>query len=174
LIPLLPVEGDTVSVDTDKLEERVAAILGQIQASVAEYVRTMNEAGALRRREVDEAQRQQDEAISVLKAVQVGAQATAQAHSRLVATLGKEWLGLIERGLSEVAIAQARAAAETAVIRFEGRVNSLAARIDLALTRAEDIANANDRIQRAIAWKTCAVAGTWMIASVAALRILFG
>jgi len=93
-----------VNVDTDKLEERAAVILGQIQASVAEYVRTMNEAGALRRREVDEAQRQQDEAIKALKAVQASASTTADAHSRLRLGWGKIgsgwWSGGSTRQLS--------------------------------------------------------------------------
>lgn len=95
--------------DTDKLEERAAAILGQIQASVAEYVRTMNEAGALRRREVDEAQRQQDEAIRVLKAVQSSASIAVDVHSKLAAKLGNDWLGLVERGLRDTAMELARA-----------------------------------------------------------------
>ena len=160
--------------NTDKLEDRTAEILGQIQASVAEYVRTMNEAGALRRREADEAHRQQDDVCASLTALEGHCRNLLAAHRELAGSIGKDWLGLVERGLAEVAIAQGRAAAETAFSQFEIRTNSLVANINSALDRADEIASANDRIQRSIAWKTCAVAGLWMISSAIVLRILLG
>jgi hypothetical protein len=52
--------------DIERLEERAVELLGQIQASVGESVRAMNELGALRRREADEAHRQHDAALKKL------------------------------------------------------------------------------------------------------------
>lgn len=161
-----------MSIDTDKLEERTAVILGQIQASVAEYVRTMNEAGALRRREADEAHRQQDTACASLKTLAEHARKILTSQEELSRTIGKDWLGLVERGFREVAVAQGRAAAETAFMQFESRANSLIASLNVALERVAEIAAANDRVRRSIAWRTCAVAGLWIIASAIALRIL--
>ena len=143
-------EESIVTSNTDKLEDRTAAILGQIQASVAEYVRTMNEAGALRRREADEAHRQQDQACAALHAVEKHSRDLLDTIRELAASVGKDWLGLVERGLREIAVAQGRAAAETAYCQFETRANSLIANLDLALNRVSEIADANDRVRRAI------------------------
>jgi hypothetical protein len=161
-----------MTTDADKLEERTAEILGQIQASVAEYVRTMNESAALRRREADEAHRQQDKAHSALQALERRSQQLVNTTSELAERVGKDWLCLVERGIKDVAVAQARAAAETAFLQFETRATSLTASLDLAIARVGEIAKVNDRIQRAIAWKTCAVAGIWMIACAIVMRIL--
>lgn len=157
--------------DSDKLEERTAEILGQIQASVAEYVRTMNEAGALRRREADEAHRQQDDAIRALKAIQLHAAATFEAHSKLAARAGSEWLGLVERGLRESAVAQAEAAARTSVARIEMRLNQLNSGICDALSMVGQLADRNERICRALAWKTVAASAGWLTAVTVCLRL---
>jgi hypothetical protein len=161
-----------VNVDTDKLEERAAVILGQIQASVAEYVRTMNEAGALRRREVDEVQRQQDEAIKVLKAVQTSASATADAHSRLAAKLGEDWLGMVERGLHGAAQLQARTAAATAIAQIDLRLTELAAAVRDSLIQVGKISERNQQIARSLAWKTIGVTAAWLTAAAIGVRIL--
>jgi hypothetical protein len=161
-----------VNVDTDKLEERAALILGQIQASVAEYVRTMNEAGALRRREVDEAQRQQDEAIRSLKATQAMASAAAEEHSRLAAKLGHDWLGLVERGLKEVAQMQARIAAKASVTEIEIRLNELTAEIRHSVNIVGQISQQNKVIARSVAWKTVVVTGVWLVVAAVLMRVL--
>lgn len=162
-----------MDVDTDKLEERAAVILGQIQASVAEYVRTMNEAGALRRREVDEAQRQQDEAIRVLKSVQASASATADANSRLAAKLGEEWLGMVERGLHRAAQLQAKTAAADCVAQIDLRLSELTAAVRDALTKVEKISECNNDIARSLAWKTIGVSGIWLAVAAVLARVLF-
>lgn len=161
-----------MNVDTDKLEERAAVILGQIQASVAEYVRTMNEAGALRRREVDEAQRQQDEPIKVLKAVQASVSATADAHSRLSAKLGEDWLGLVERGLHEAAQLQARTATVTSVAQIDLRLSELTAAVRDSLIKIEKISEHNRGIARSLAWKTIGVTAVWLTAVAIVVKIL--
>lgn len=162
-----------MNIDTDKLEEQAAVILGQIQASVAEYVRTMNEAGALRRREVDEAQRQQDEAIKILKAVQLNASATAEMHSRLAAKLGEDWLGLVERGLRETAQEQARIAATASVSEIELRLHELTAAVRDSLIKVGQISERNDRIARSLAWKTVGVTAIWLITAALGTKVLF-
>ncbi len=161
-----------MNVDTDKLEERAAMILGQIQASVGEYVRTMNEAGALRRREVDEAQRQQDEAIRVLRAVQASASATADAHSRLAAKLGEDWLGLVERGLSEAAQLQARSAATTVVAQIEQQLSELTTAVRNSLIEVGHISRHNQAIARSLAWKTIVGTALWLVAAIVGSRII--
>lgn len=158
--------------DPDKLEERTAAILGQIQASVAEYVRTMNEAGALRRREADEAHRQQDEAIRALQAIQLHATSTVEAHSRLAARAGSDWLGLVERGLRESAVAQAEAAARTSVAQIDRRLSELNSAVCEALNRVGELAIRNERICRALAWRTVAASAGWLIGVTVCLRLL--
>ena len=79
-----------MNIDLDKLEERTALILGQIQASVAEYVRTMNEAGALRRREADEAHRQQDRAIAALASIEEQCKSIQKRNGQLAASIGQD------------------------------------------------------------------------------------
>jgi hypothetical protein len=160
--------------DIDKLEERAAEILGQIQASVAEYVRAMNEAGALRRRESDEVHRQQDEAIRTLKAIQGHAAATADAHSQLAARAGSEWLGLVERGLERTAVAQAEACARAAVTQLDLRLAHLTTIVHDAVEKAGKIAVHNERICRALAWKTIAVAAGWVGIAAIVVRVFIG
>jgi hypothetical protein len=162
-----------MTLDADRLEERTAVILGQIQASVSEYVRTMNEAGALRRREADEAHRQQDEAIKVLKAVQIHAAVTAEAHSKLAGRLANEWLGLVERGLREIAVEQAVIAARTSVTQIDSRLNELNAVVRDSVIKVGEIAERNERIARSLAWKTVGMTAVWLIAAAVCVRILF-
>lgn len=163
-----------MDIDTDKLEDRAVMILGQIQASVAEYVRTMNEAGALRRREIDEAQRQQDEAIRIMRGLQLQASVATQEHSRLAAKLGEDWIGLVERGLREVAVEQARIAANASVTQIDFRLNELDSTIREALVKVGQLARSNERISRSLAWKTIGLTAVWLIATSIAAKILLG
>jgi len=159
--------------ETDNLEERAAVILGQIQASVAEYVRTMNEAGALRRREVDEAQRQQDEAIRLLKAIQLRASSIADENSKLAAKLGNDWLGMVERGLRETAFEQARIAANVSVTQIDLKLGDLTAAIRDSLAEVSEISERNERISRSLAWKTIGITALWLfVASILSLAVL--
>jgi hypothetical protein len=162
----------TMTSNADKLEDRTAEILGQIQASVAEYVRTMNEAGALRRREADEVHRQQDEAIRSLKAIQLQATAIAEAHSRLAARAGNDWLGLVERGLQETAVAQAEAAVRASVAQIDMKLFELTVVVRDAVDKVGQLADRNERICRALAWKTVAVSAGWLVVAAIGLRIL--
>jgi hypothetical protein len=162
-----------VTSNADKLEDRTAEILGQIQASVSEYVRAMNEAGALRRRETDEAHRQQDEALKLLKAVQIQAAATAEAHSKLAGRLANEWLGLVERGLREIAMEQAIVAARTSVTQIDSRLNELNAAVRDSVSKVGEIAGRNERIARSLAWKTVVITAVWLITAATCVRILF-
>lgn len=161
-----------MNVDTDKLEERAAVILGQIQASVAEYVRTMNEAGALRRREVDEAQRQQDEAIRVLKAVQAAASIAVDVHSKLTAKLGNDWLGLVERGLRDTAIELARVTTTASVTQIENRLIELSAGVQNALLTVTQLSERNERIARTLAWRTISATTLWIGVVTIGLKLL--
>lgn len=160
-----------VTSNADELEDRTAEILGQIQASVAEYVRSMNEAGALRRREADEVNRQQDAVINALKAIQSHAAATADAHSSLAARVGSDWLGLVERGFQRTAVAQAEAAAKATVLQLEIRVTELTAVVHDAVGKVGKIAIGNERICRTLAWKTVAVATGWLAIMAACVRM---
>lgn len=145
--------------DASKLEETTAEILGQIQASVAEYVRTMNEAGALRRREADEAHRQQDQAIAAINAVESRGKAILERHTELVVTIGKEWVSLVNRGAKDVAIAQARECASAAMLMFEGRAEKYAERIRDMFSSIEEVVGRHRAINRSLAWKTVTISG---------------
>jgi ElaB/YqjD/DUF883 family membrane-anchored ribosome-binding protein len=161
----------TVTSNADKLEDRTAEILGQIQASVAEYVRTMNEAGALRRREADEVHRQQDEAIRALKAIQIQATQTAEAHSRLAAKAGSDWLGLVERGFQGIAVAQAEAAVRASVVQLDVRLNELTEVVRDAVGKVGQLADRNERICRSLAWKTVVTTAGWLLVVSIGFRI---
>lgn len=160
-----------MTLDPDKLEERTAAILGQIQASVAEYVRTMNEAGALRRREADEAHRQQDEALRNLKTIQIQAAAAVETHAKLSARVGNDWLALVERGLRETALAQAEVAARAATTQLDLQVRDLTSSVRDALSNVNQIADRNERICRSLAWKTVVTTAAWLLAVSIGFRI---
>lgn len=162
-----------MNVDTDKLEERAAVILGQIQASVAEYVRAMNEAGALRRREADEAHRQQDEAIRALQTIQLQAKDILESHSRFASKAGADWLNLVDRGLKGIAIAQAAEVARVTQTNLELCVSDLNAALREVVRSVDEIARKNDRICRALAWRTVFLTACWIgiIAIVAAVTL---
>jgi hypothetical protein len=144
--------------NTSKLEETTAEILGQIQASVAEYVRTMNEAGALRRRETDEAHRQQDQALAAIAAIELQGKAILARHTELVTWIGKEWANLVNRGAKEIAIAQARECASATILTIEQRAEEHAERVRKIAASTEAVIARADEVNRTLAWKTVATA----------------
>jgi hypothetical protein len=167
------VKGGNVNVDTDKLEERAAVILGQIQASVAEYVRTMNEAGALRRREADEAYRQQDQVIAVLRSLETQCKTMVRAQGELSAAVGNQWLAMVERGFNKVAIDQAREAGIRTVTTFESALLDLRTEVKHALESTRKLVDENRRICRATTWKTAVVSAVWVVAVATILSLAF-
>lgn len=158
--------------NSDKFEEATAEILGQIQASVAEYVRTMNEAGALRRREVDEAQRQHDQVVASIKTIETQGKSILEENCRLSSKVANDWLGLVERGLQDAVKAQAREAAQAVLLRLEERLESLTRRIERLAQTAEDLAAANEKITKSLPWKALGVVAMWVIAATLASRLL--
>jgi len=82
--------------DTERLEETAAQLLGQIQASVAENVRAMNEANATRRRESDEAHRQHERAVAMLGEVVKEARAINAANMRMIDEIQLGWAKQIQ------------------------------------------------------------------------------
>jgi hypothetical protein len=161
----------TMTSNADKLEDKTAEILGQIQASVAEYVRTMNEAGALRRREADEAQRQQDQALQGLKTLENQGRAMLKISETLSTRAANDWLGLVDRGLREIALAQAKEATSCALSSLKVQTDQLTLAINHANNLADQIALRNERICRSLAWKALAVAAVWFVAIVMATKI---
>jgi FtsZ-binding cell division protein ZapB len=146
----------------ESLEERAAELLGQIQASVSESVRAMNEAGALRRREVDEVHRQHDEAQKKLDAVRKSAEELLKRNEHLISEIKEGWRGRIAAVAVEAAAEQARQHGAAVVGAVETRARDLIRQLDLEIRRVADL-------NQSLRWKTLGYA---FLIAVATLGVL--
>ncbi|MFO1503497.1 MAG: hypothetical protein U1F39_06740 [Steroidobacteraceae bacterium] len=131
----------------DSMEERAAELLGQIHASVGEAVRAMNEAGALRRREADEAHRQHDAAQKKLDAIRKSAEELFKRNEQLVLEIQEGWQRRIAAVAVEASAEQARQHGAAAVKAIESRATNLIQKLDDQLNRVSEV-------NSSLRWKT--------------------
>jgi len=148
--------------DIERLEERAVELLGQIQASVGESVRAMNELGALRRREADEAHRQHDDALKKLDLIGQRAEQLVTKNDALVGAIREGWGERIGAVAIEVAAEQARQCSAATVGVIEERAQALIGRLREEVVRVEEV-------NRALRWKTLGHAGLIAVGATAVL-----
>lgn len=92
----------------DQLESSAAELLSQIHATVQEYVRLMNEAGARQRRESDEAHRQHEVALKSLGQLETSAQRVLGATISMGNAIRAEWPSAVIQGTRAAAQEEAK------------------------------------------------------------------
>jgi len=156
--------------DIERLEERAVELLGQIQASVGESVRAMNELGALRRREADEAHRQHDAALKKLDVIGQSAEQLITKNDQLVAEIREGWVARIGATAVEAAAEQARQCSSTVVGAIEDRAQQLIRGFEALIWRVEEEVVRVREVNQSLRWKT--LGGAALIA-VGATLVLF-
>lgn len=147
--------------DNARFEETTAELLGQIQASVAEFVRSLNEAGALRRREADEAHRQHDQALRSLAALDARCKSLLAVHTELIEEIQVKWESKIVEGATEVAIAQARTYADAVMTTIDKRAEAYAKSLGQLIASTEAVTHRAVSENRLLTWKTVLIHAIW-------------
>lgn len=158
--------------DTERLEETAAQLLGQIQASVAENVRAMNEANATRRRESDEAHRQHERAVAMLGEVVKESRAINVANMRMIDEIQLGWAKQIQSVALDVSSAQAAQHAKAVVLTIELRSQKYLEKLGEGIEAANRVVERAGEINRTLAWKSIGVGIAWGMLSVAAVVVL--
>src|SRR5690349_21678599 len=134
----------------------------------------MNEAGALRRREADEAHRQQDKAIAALASIEEQCRRIQKTNGQLAVSIGQDWLGLVERGLKDAATHQAKESANFVISGLETKVSELSSEVRSALEKTTRLVEVSERIHRAVSWKVICGAGFWLLSTLVAINLVGG
>lgn len=109
----------------DQLESSAAELLSQIHATVQEYVRLMNEAGARQRRESDEAHRQHEVALRSLGQLEESAKRVVGATLSMGVAVKNDWPSAVIQGTRA-------AAQEEAKLYIDAHMSAALAKLDRA------------------------------------------
>lgn len=136
----------------DDFESTAAGILCQIQASLQEYVRLMNESGARVRRESDEAHRQHDEALKSLELLATAGLKMNDLLKTFFKSVQQEWPNQVARGAHD-------AAAEAIKRHVESQMSVVETRLHKATHRLE-------LLSKSLGWKQLAINGAVAMSAV--------